>query len=324
MASIGLTIPAIAVATIWIDGPLAPRPRADADGAARDHRRGLACSPSSRAAPSRSRAACTWCCSRRSSSCRSSLEPLSCVRGPWADQMAQRRRPCFGSTVTRHVDVDYLVVGAGATGMAFTDALIDHADVRVALVDRRHGAGRALARGLPVRAAAPVVHVLRRRVDAARRRRGSSRRDPRRGCTSGPTRPTIVRLLQRPAGGPDGRLRPGASSSRAASYVGGRQLRLAGLGRALRGAGAVPDRRRPLPRPRHPGRVAAAVRRGRRRAGDPGQRPRPESRRPRASTSSSARARPRPTRASGCSATGWTPTRSAGCVRASRGCSTAP
>ena len=26
-------------------------------------------------------------------------------------------------------------------GMAFTDALIDHADVRVGLVDRRHGVG---------------------------------------------------------------------------------------------------------------------------------------------------------------------------------------
>jgi len=39
------------------------------------------------------------------------------------------------------VEADYLVVGAGATGMAFTDALIDHADVRVALVDRRHAAG---------------------------------------------------------------------------------------------------------------------------------------------------------------------------------------
>jgi len=36
---------------------------------------------------------------------------------------------------------DYLVVGAGATGMAFTDALIDHADVHVTLVDRRHAAG---------------------------------------------------------------------------------------------------------------------------------------------------------------------------------------
>jgi len=39
------------------------------------------------------------------------------------------------------VDAEYLVVGAGATGMAFTDALIDHADVRVALVDRRYGPG---------------------------------------------------------------------------------------------------------------------------------------------------------------------------------------
>ncbi|MEO6414158.1 MAG: NAD(P)-binding protein [Pedococcus sp.] len=41
--------------------------------------------------------------------------------------------------MTRTVDADYLVVGAGAMGMAFTDALTDHADVRVALVDRRHG-----------------------------------------------------------------------------------------------------------------------------------------------------------------------------------------
>ncbi len=39
------------------------------------------------------------------------------------------------------LDVDYLVVGAGAIGMAFADALVDHADVRVALVDRRHAAG---------------------------------------------------------------------------------------------------------------------------------------------------------------------------------------
>jgi hypothetical protein len=43
--------------------------------------------------------------------------------------------------VNRTVDADYLVVGAGAMGMAFTDALVDHKDVRVALVDRRHGVG---------------------------------------------------------------------------------------------------------------------------------------------------------------------------------------
>ena len=39
------------------------------------------------------------------------------------------------------LEVDYLVVGAGAAGMAFTDALVDHADVTVALVDRRAAAG---------------------------------------------------------------------------------------------------------------------------------------------------------------------------------------
>jgi len=50
------------------------------------------------------------------------------------------RRP--NGPVTHLVDVDHLVIGAGASGMASTDALIDHApDVRVALVDRRDGVG---------------------------------------------------------------------------------------------------------------------------------------------------------------------------------------
>ncbi len=39
------------------------------------------------------------------------------------------------------IAADYVVVGAGAMGMAFTDALVEHADVRVALVDRRHAPG---------------------------------------------------------------------------------------------------------------------------------------------------------------------------------------
>jgi hypothetical protein len=43
--------------------------------------------------------------------------------------------------VTQLVQADYLVVGAGAAGMAFVDALIDNADVSVALLDRRHSAG---------------------------------------------------------------------------------------------------------------------------------------------------------------------------------------
>ena len=41
----------------------------------------------------------------------------------------------------RTLETDYLVVGAGAMGMAFTDALIDHADVHVTMVDRRHATG---------------------------------------------------------------------------------------------------------------------------------------------------------------------------------------
>jgi len=51
--------------------------------------------------------------------------------------------------MARTLEADYLVVGAGAAGMAFTDALIDHADVRVALVDRRHGVGGHWLRAYP-------------------------------------------------------------------------------------------------------------------------------------------------------------------------------
>ncbi len=39
------------------------------------------------------------------------------------------------------VRTDYLVVGAGAMGMAFTDALIGHSDASITLVDRRHDVG---------------------------------------------------------------------------------------------------------------------------------------------------------------------------------------
>jgi hypothetical protein len=45
------------------------------------------------------------------------------------------------AAMPRLLEADYLVVGAGASGMAFTDALTSHADVRVALVDRRPGPG---------------------------------------------------------------------------------------------------------------------------------------------------------------------------------------
>ncbi len=39
------------------------------------------------------------------------------------------------------IDTDYLIVGAGAAGLAFTDALIEACDADVILVDRRHGPG---------------------------------------------------------------------------------------------------------------------------------------------------------------------------------------
>jgi hypothetical protein len=41
----------------------------------------------------------------------------------------------------REVETDYLVVGAGASGMAFTDTLVAHTDAEVVLVDRRHRPG---------------------------------------------------------------------------------------------------------------------------------------------------------------------------------------
>lgn len=43
--------------------------------------------------------------------------------------------------VTEELETDYLVVGAGAAAMAFTDALLAHSDATVTLVDRRHAPG---------------------------------------------------------------------------------------------------------------------------------------------------------------------------------------
>jgi hypothetical protein len=39
------------------------------------------------------------------------------------------------------IETDYLVVGAGAAGMAFTDAILAYSDATVAIVDRRHAPG---------------------------------------------------------------------------------------------------------------------------------------------------------------------------------------
>jgi hypothetical protein len=42
---------------------------------------------------------------------------------------------------TKPQATDYLVVGAGATGLAFTDSLLDESDAEIVLVDRRNGVG---------------------------------------------------------------------------------------------------------------------------------------------------------------------------------------
>jgi choline dehydrogenase-like flavoprotein len=41
----------------------------------------------------------------------------------------------------RELETDYLIVGAGASGMAFADAVLARTDAHVVLVDRRHAPG---------------------------------------------------------------------------------------------------------------------------------------------------------------------------------------
>ena len=82
MASIGLTIPTIAVASIWLDGPLHLGLESMQMVLLFITRPGRRCSPSYPVARSRSRAACTWCCSRRSCSCRSPLTGWTAPGGP--------------------------------------------------------------------------------------------------------------------------------------------------------------------------------------------------------------------------------------------------
>jgi hypothetical protein len=47
------------------------------------------------------------------------------------------------------VDTDYLVVGAGASGLAFVDTLVAEADVEVTVIDRRHAPGGHWLRAYP-------------------------------------------------------------------------------------------------------------------------------------------------------------------------------
>src|SRR5689334_5909124 len=63
-----------------------------------------------------------------------------------ADYAAPSRQgvtPAFGPKVELAVliDTDYLVVGAGASGLAFADALVAEADVEITVVDRQEAPG---------------------------------------------------------------------------------------------------------------------------------------------------------------------------------------
>jgi len=52
-----------------------------------------------------------------------------------------RTRRTEGAAMSEVIETDYLVVGAGAAGMAFTDSLLTHSDATVTVVDRRHAPG---------------------------------------------------------------------------------------------------------------------------------------------------------------------------------------
>ena len=109
------------------------------------------------------------------------------------------------------LEADYLVVGAGAMGMAFTDALIDHADVTRGPGRPPAQRRRSLARRLPVRPAAPGLRLLRRGVDAARRRAAAAARPgggPARAGDRRRSAPTTTGCSDRMLGVGQGRVLP--------------------------------------------------------------------------------------------------------------------
>ena len=107
----------------------------------------------------------------------------------------------------RTIEADYLVVGAGAMGLAFTDTLVAESDATVVVVDRNDQPGRPLDDGLSVRAASSAVGLLRRELSEPRQRHHRPRRPQRRLLRVGQRRRGL-RVLRRgdasasPADGP--------------------------------------------------------------------------------------------------------------------------
>ena len=64
-----------------------------------------------------------------------------CCSGPAPRAPVVRPAPSAVPEAAARIETDYLIVGAGAAGLAFADALIAASDADVVLVDRRHGPG---------------------------------------------------------------------------------------------------------------------------------------------------------------------------------------
>ena len=224
---------------------------------------------------------------------------------------------CLAGGMTRTLAVDYLVVGAGAAGMAFTDALVDHSDARVVMVDRRDGPGGHWLDAYPfVR-----LHQASAFYGVASTPLGDGRvqeHGPETGLHERATVAEISAYYARVLA--DRMLRRAASSSCRAATTSAR----AGSCRRVSGerpgsppaaGSSTPATSPPRSRPSTPPPFEVAD----------GARVVPVNdlarlAEPPAGTSSSAPARPRPTPSSGYGRAEWTPARSAGCAPATRGC----
>ena len=168
------------------------------------------------------------------------------------------------------LEADYVVVGAGAMGMAFSDALVGHADIGVVLVDRRYGVGGHRLNAYPLVRLhqASSTYGWRPRCSATT---GSRRAVPRRHGRAGLGVGDLP-VLRACAEGATARLRPGFLLPQLRLHRRG-AVRLAGVGAAVRGARPPTHRQRPLPLADDPGDEPAALRGRRGGSGAPGQRP---------------------------------------------------
>ena len=181
---------------------------------------------------------------------------------------------------TGSLETDYLVVGAGAMGMAFTDALIDHADVHVTLVDRRHAAGGHWQDAYPF----VQLHQASLFYGVASTVLGTGalqQHGPETGLQERARRSEIQHYYD------DLLFRRFVDSGRV-TFLGASEYHADGSshlvtsrvsGETTPGERASPGRRRRVPLADDSGDHTASVRRGRRRAGRRGQRARPARRR---------------------------------------------